>query len=155
MIMQAIIEKINQDGTCYVNIPNYSKLRNLNKNNIQNEGYLAHFVTLPNCAPNASVGDRVYVGFLNNNSGEPIILGHMYFQNPDISAKTDSTYSAMFSDLEVNATTTLPESTTIRNISSTEIKYLEGLRANIQKQLDILSEKIDSISSGSTPIDSD
>ena len=155
MIMQAIVEKINTDGTCYINIPNYSKSSSLNKNAITNTGYIARFCTLANCAPDVHIGDRVYVGFLNNNSGEPIILGHMYFQNPDDSAKTTSAYNAMFSDLEVNSTTTLPASTTIGNISSTEIKYLEGLRANIQKQLDILSEKINSIISGSTSIDVD
>lgn len=138
MIMQAIIEAVNTDGTCYINIPHFTNSRFQNKAS----SYLARFSVLPNSSPNVQPGDRVYVGFLNNNVGDPIILGHMYFQNPDIDAQTDSTYSVKVADLETTAHTQLSADTTIGQITAQEISYLHGLSSNLQMQLSEIKERL-------------
>ena len=139
MIMQAIIESVNNDGTCYVNIPH---LTNSISKNRATSGYLARFATLPNAVPNVQAGDRVYVGFLNNNIGAPIIIGHMYFKDPDVSAQTASAYSSVFADIEVHGNTQLSEDTSIGEVSSLELSYLQGLSSNLQKQLMIINERL-------------
>lgn len=144
MIMQAIIEAINDDGTCYVNIPNFT---NSGAKHLSTSGYLARFSVIPNSAPNVQVGDRVYVGFLNNNIGNPIIIGHMYFKEPDISAVSDSAYSARFADVEVTGSTTLSANTSIGDVSSIELSYLKGLSSNLQKQLKVIDERLTALES--------
>ena len=139
MIMQAIIQSVNDDGTCYINIPTLTHSKNkLPSSN----SYVARFSVLPNASPNIRPGDRVYVGFLNNNIGEPIILGHMYFQTPDASAITDSTYSVKFADLETTSHTQLSANTTIGDVSAEELAYLKGLSSNLQAQLKVINDRL-------------
>lgn len=88
-------------------------------------------------------GDIVFVGFEDNDTSKPIILGHLYK-----STKQSATPGLNLSTLNTSSTTKLSESTYIGNVKPNELAYLTGLKANIQRQLDELkSLKSNSLSS--------
>ena len=89
---------------------------------------------MPNIFIQLNVGDTVYVAFENNNIKHPVILGYL---------STDSTVIVDITghSISISESATLPADTSIGNVSATEISYLNGLTANIQQQLNDLSEQ--------------
>lgn len=97
----------------------------------------------PNTQYNFEIGDIVIVGFEDDDLSKPIILGFLFKQDGNTSTmkinsqSLDSTYN------------NLGEYTYIGNVKPNEIKALEGVRGNIQAQIDYISELIDSLKNNS------
>ena len=85
------------------------------------------------------VGDKVYIGFNENNRDQPIILGVLPTQ------KHTSFPSTTLDSLVVNNDTKLSSTTEIGKVKSKEIQYLEGLSSNAQGQLNRLEEMCNNI----------
>lgn len=96
--------------------------------------------TLPNADPNIQVGDVVIIGFENNDLGKPIILGYLY---RDISNNT--AISIDLKSVIIENSASLPEVTSIGDVTPDMIKNLKDSRDNIQNQIDMLKESINSI----------
>ena len=90
--------------------------------------------------PALKVNDVVLVAFEDDNIDKPIIVGILFSDNcynvgSDII--TDS--------LQVKVNTTLPEETQIGNVTSNNIKQLQGVNTNLQFQLNNANNRIDDI----------
>lgn len=68
-----------------------------------------------------NIGDKVYIGFVNNKWNLPIILGKIYESLPDESINEGTTYQYI-SSLKVTGNTTLSENTVIGNTTWKEIQ---------------------------------
>ena len=99
---------------------------------------IATVCTIPSTNININVGDVVYVGTESNGESDAMILGYLYC---DGSGNTRCDMDLRC--LSVLGTTVLSEDTTIGEVTSSEISYLSGVRANIQKQIDYLQSQID------------
>lgn len=135
MITKAyIVEK--QDNLYRVRIPLFHGLEGTANYTPNNELPFAS-VCIPLQVTNPyNVGDIVYVGFEDNNTAEPIILGLLYLEEP-----RDNITTLTLQNLKVNNQTTLNENTTIGNTSANDISLLQNARENIQAQIDILNNK--------------
>lgn len=142
MLTKAIVESI--DGyKAKVRIPTYNgKAGDLYATPTKDLSS-AIICSLSNIRNPISVGDVVIVGFEDNDTSKPIIVGTLFRsvkseQNPDI-------YSRV---LESTASAVLPGDTTIGKVKPLEIQMLTGLKANVQSQLNQLNDKIDNLGSG-------
>lgn len=100
---------------------------------------IGNICTLPNTYMNLKVGDKVYIGFNENNRDQPIILGVLPTQ------KHTSFPSTTLDSLIVNNDTKLSSTTEIGRVKSKEIQYLEGLSSNAQGQLNRLEDMCNNI----------
>lgn len=97
----------------------------------------ATYCSIANIETPFAKGDVVFVGFEDNDSSKPIILGHLYKPT-----KQSASPGLNLSTLNTTSTTRLSPTTYIGNVRPNEIAYLSGLKGNIQNQLDnLLSNK--------------
>lgn len=135
MITKGIVEHIIDKYSIKVRIPVYNKIEGVVGATPSKELSTASICTISHFDPNLSVGDIVFVGFEDNNTAKPIILGVLY-KNLNSSSAGD----LILNSLKVNVNTSLSSETTIGNITSKEISYLSGLNENIQTQIDDLNK---------------
>ena len=142
MITKAIVEEVISPYEVRIRIPVIdrdsssplaTKFENLN---------IAPVCTLPNCYPNIQVGDVVFVGFEDKTYYRAVVLGHLC---------RDAAYEA-FPDMRVNSIEVkshaeLPSTTSIGDVTPEQLSYLQGLKDNIQLQLDDLKQSIAEITS--------
>ena len=100
---------------------------------------IATICTLPCCYINVQVGDIVFVGFEDYTYRKVVILGHLSMSG----CKT-------YADMNVNNLTAvgnvqLPVHTTIGSVNSKELSALSGVRDNLQKQIDSIIQRIDTL----------
>lgn len=115
--------------TYKVRVPELNKAANAIGATPETELYTARVVSCAGIWPEYKVGDTVFVSFLTFGSGSPIILGLQF--NETNKSKFSS---AHFTDLEVLVNTTLPEETTIGQVSPSNIKCLINLNRNIDEK---------------------
>ena len=121
-------------------VPIFDKEKDSPMATSSNDLNVATICTLPNCYLNIQVGDVVIVGFENNTYYNAVILGHLCKQS------SSTTFSDItLNKLVVNSNTTLPESTSIGRVSSSEIHCLSGVTDNLQKQINSLKEQLEII----------
>lgn len=136
MITKAIVEEVIDPYNIRVRIPSidrtYQSSVHVNKEDLD----IAVICTLPGCDPNIKVGDIVIVSF-DDAEEDTLILGHLYRTK-----KTETLCDMILSKLNVEDVATLPENTTIGNVSSFELQQLTGIRGNVQLQITQLQEQV-------------
>lgn len=90
--------------------------------------------------PALKVNDVVLVGFEDDDIDKPVIVGLLFNENA-YNVGSDIHVDS----LEVKVNTILPEETQIGKVTSTNIKFLEGLNNNVQLQLETANNRIDDI----------
>lgn len=141
MITKATVSEVIDNKTCKVRIPIFNQTKASALATPDNELSEATICTIPNYAPNVRVGDIVYVGFEDNDYGRPVLLGYLY-TDKDIETYGD----LVLGSLEVKTNATLPKDTSIGDVKSKELAYLQGLRSNIQGQIDSIAPNSGSVS---------
>lgn len=136
MIAKAIVEEVIDQYNIRVRIPSidrtYQSSVHVNKEDLD----VAVICTLPGCDPNIKVGDIVIVAS-DDAEEDTLILGHLYRTK-----KTETLCDMLLSKLNVTNVATLPEDTTIGNVSSFELQQLSGIRGNVQLQITQLQEQV-------------
>lgn len=141
MITKATVSEVIDNKTCKVRIPIFNQTKASALATPDSELSEATICTIPNYAPNVRVDDIVYVGFEDNDYGRPILLGYLY-TDKDIETYGD----LVLGSLEVKTNATLPKDTSIGDVKSKELAYLQGLRSNIQGQIDSIAPNSGSVS---------
>lgn len=85
----------------------------------------------PGVFPKLQVGDTVIVGFEDDNTGQPVVLGVVF--SSDIK-EPNTGVDAVFDSLNVTVNSKLPENTSIGKVTSANIKCLQGLKENVQEK---------------------
>ena len=137
MLTKGIVEEVLSDYQAKVRLPIFNKAKNAVGATPKSELNTAIVCTLPNTVLGLQVGDVVIVGFEDNSTSKPIILGYLSTDRP---SKAKS--SINLNGLSVESQATLPASTTIGLVSAENIQALEGIKANIQWQLDLIDAVI-------------
>lgn len=122
MITTGIIKQININGgnhngnKCLVELNIFQTPGDLNKNNYT---YEANYCAIPGQYSSYAVGDKVYVGFVNDDLSYPVILGKIY------QGLEDSSRSYInCQNLTVTGDATLPKTTSIGDITYKQIYNL-------------------------------
>ncbi len=88
-----------------------------------------------------NVEDRVYVGFINNEISNPVILGKIYKNIPDVTGDKPAGYHFIDS-LNVKSSARLPEDTMIGDFTFKVIKeYIQDIN-NLKDKVAELSAKL-------------
>lgn len=138
MITKAFIEEIVSPYEVKIRIPILDRSTASSLSTSKDNLNTATICTLPNCYVNLQVGDVVFVGFEDNTYYKAVVLGHLSRE-----AMTNTYADVTFNSLKSLGTTVLSESTTIGEVSPTNINHLKGSSDNIQKQLNSLLERIE------------
>lgn len=134
MLTKGIVEKLIDSYKIKVRIPVYNKPNYVNGATSTDNLYEACICTLPNCSINVQVGDIVILGFEDDDTSQPIILGCLYAK--DI---TDSKIDLISNSLQALNSATLPQNTSIGKVTARDLGYLTGLKSNVQGQIDTIS----------------
>ena len=141
MITRGIVEEIVSPYQVKVRIPLLDRAHDSPLSTSTESLNTATICCLPNCYMNMQVGDVVFVGFEDNTYYKAVILGHL---SREVMSNTYSDVN--LGTLTVISGADLPQSTTIGNVSSTEISRLSGVTENIQKQIDYLKDQLETLS---------
>lgn len=137
MITKAIVEDILSEYQVRVRVPTIDRMNSSGVHTNSSDLTIATICSLPNCYINLQRGDIVIVAFEDNSYDTCVVLGHL----------SRSAYYESLADLSVRSvnikdSVKLPSDTTIGDLTSANISSLQGIRDNIQKQLDSLQEQI-------------
>lgn len=137
MITKAIVEEILTPYSARVRVPIFDAIAGAKDATETQFLSTCAVCGLPKQGNTLSVGDVVYVSFEDNDISKPVIIGHLVYEQD----------SPNYVDLTVRlftttSTTKLNEDTYIGEILPKEIKALKGITGNIQRQLNILDERI-------------
>lgn len=135
MITKGIIEEIISPYKAKVRLPIFDGIEGSQTALSMKDLSAATICTLPNLTSVVSVGDIVYVGFEDDDIARPIILGHLSKESG-----TDTKAILTLDGLNVEGITKLSEQTNIGKVKPTEIARLTGVKANVQDQLNNLSQ---------------
>lgn len=131
MITKGFIEEIVSPYEVRVRIPTLDRSLTSSIATATEDLNIATICTLPNCYVNLQVGDVVFVGFEDNTYYKAVILGHLCRDEA----------STTYADL-ILGNLTVKNGFKIGDITQSEISQLVGVRDNLQKQIDNLSEKL-------------
>ena len=137
---RAIIEEIVDRYHVRVRIPEYNGLQGRDRGTPTSELGVATICCPPGHVPNYRVGDIVFVSYERGNIAMPVVLGlisgaNSHYTSSDINADS----------LNININCNLPKDTSIGDIKASELQNLSGARNNIQRQIDLIVEKINAI----------
>lgn len=138
MLTKGIVEEVLSTHAVKVRIPLLDGIKDQPLATDSEDLTIATVCTFPNCCMNPSVGDIVFVAFEDNTLYKAVVLG---FLSSDMLTKAYSDFK--LNSLEVLGTTNLSSSTRIGEVKSNELQCLSGVRDNIQKQIDLLTTKIE------------
>lgn len=137
---RAIIEQVIDKAHVRVRIPEYNDVAGTDNATPVNELSIATVCCLPGSNPSYKVGDIVYVTFERGNIEMPVVVGLLY------GATTSYTASDLEGDsLSIKVNCELPQDTCIGNVTSKNISHLANCRNNIQRQIDVIVERINAI----------
>lgn len=142
MITKGIIEELISPYEVKVRIPTLDRSRTSSLATSTENLNTATVCSLPNCYINLQVGDVVFVAFEDNTYHEAVILGHLSREGATM-PYADITFGKLIS----NEMAKLPENTTIGNVTAIELKHLEGIKDNLQKQINNIIDRLDLIDS--------
>ena len=154
---RGIIEEIIDKYHVRVRIPEHNGLQGMDRGTPTSELGVATICCPPGHVPHYRVGDIVFVAYERGNISMPVVVGLISGANSHyISSDIDT------DSLKVNVNCELPQDTNIGNVTKENIQHLLGTRNNIQRQIDLIVEKINAIiidtpvgSYGVTVIDED
>lgn len=141
MITRAIVEEVMTPHKVRIRIPILDRLSYSPMSSDTQDLNIATICSLPNCYMNVQVGDVVFIGFEDNTYYKAVILGHL-----SRDAMSDTYSDVTFGNVIAKSTATLPHETSIGEVTSFELSCLTGIKDNLQKQIDSLTEKIDTLS---------
>ena len=130
MLTKAYISEIINTHSIRVRMPLYNKIEGVNGATPKTELAIACVCSLPNFVTDPQVGDIVIVGFEENDTSKPVILGYL----------SKSTELPSITDIKCNKLTalddvTLPAHTNIGNVTHENLKCLLNLKDNIKLSL--------------------
>lgn len=137
MITRAIIEELVSSTEVKVRIPKLHAVESNNNSTSIDDLPIATVCTLPNCYTNMNVGDIVFVGFEDSTFNKVVVLGHLCRE-----AVYPSYADINLFNVDIKNSAKLPVETCIGDVLSNEIKCLQGLKDNIQNQLDDIQQQI-------------
>lgn len=137
---RAIIEQIVDTSHAKIRIPEYNGAYADADSTPTAELDTAVICQQPGTTPLYKKGDIVFVDFERDNIEMPVILGLIQGANSTYTATDTETDS-----LNVRVNCVLPLATDIGEVSSKDIQQLVGVRNNIQRQIDLINEKINAI----------
>lgn len=124
-----------------VRIPEYNGVVNSDDDYVPtDELYTATVCSQPNGIISYKAGDVVFVDFERDNVEMPVIMGLVQGANHTYTAS-----DMMTDSITVGVNCILPSATKIGDVSSNELQQLMGVRNNIQRQIDLINEKINAI----------
>lgn len=136
MITKAIVAEIIDDYRVRVRIPIFDRTEQSSIHTSNNNLDIALVCVMPGCRVKFKVGDVVFVD-KDKREENPTILGMLFRHESD-----EARCSLNIEDLMIDNIARLPSDTTIGNVSSTQIAYLQGVSANIQKQFEDLKSRV-------------
>lgn len=131
MITKGIIEEVCSPYEVRVRIPRLDGVKSAPNFVATDELPVATICTLPNCYVNLQVGDVVFVGYEDNTERKLIILGHLSRE-----IETTTSVDIKIRNLEVT------EGFQVNQITNTELNCLQDCTVNIQKEFNLLSQRI-------------
>lgn len=138
MITKAIVESQVDKYHYKVRIPIFDRAGTaLNYTQVQ-DLCVANISTPKGINNNIQIGDVVFVGFEDNDSSQPIILGHLY---RDALIK-DNNSSLNILNLTVNDSVTLPVKTSIGDISYSQLQQLINEISDLKLRMENLNAKL-------------
>lgn len=142
MITRAIIEQKINEYQYRVRIPIFDKSASAPLSTNLKDLCIA-VASMPKGVYNSlQEGDVVLVGFEDNDAGNPVILGHLYRE----ALNNIQSFPTIIADvLQVNNQVNLPTNTTIGTIDYNSLFSLDGIKENIQSQIDNLTKKVDNL----------
>lgn len=142
MITRAIIEQKINEYQYRVRIPIFDKSASAPLSTNLKDLCIA-VASMPKGIYNSlQEGDVVLVGFEDNDAGNPVILGHLYREALN---NIQSSPTIIADVLQVNNQTNLPTNTTIGTIDYNSLFSLDGIKENVQAQIDKLTEQLESL----------
>lgn len=139
MIRRAIVEQVVSPFRVKVRIPEVDRAKKSSQH-ISNDELDELTVCVPaGWHPNFQIGDIVIVSYDIFSPDESVIIGFLYKENLKSISEVDVT------QLIVSSYASLPQNTTIGNVTAQQLQDLTGVRDNIQKQLDSLQEQINQL----------
>ena len=147
MLTKAYISDIINSSLIKVRIPLFNKIDGVNGATPKSELSTACVCSLPNFITAPQTGDIVIVGFEEDDTSKPVVLGYLS-KNTESNSMTDIKCNKLVAidDVELN------EHTTIGDILPENIKCLKNLKHNINttfqetnKSIDNINKKIETI----------
>ena len=138
MITRAIVEEVVSPYQVKIRVPLLDRGANTPLATSKESLNTATICSLPNCYINVQVGDVVFVAFEDKTYYKAVILGHL-----SRATMTDTYADVTFGELTVDRAAILPQDTTIGAVSSADIQMLQGVKDNLQKQIDSLKLQLE------------
>lgn len=136
MIVKAYIESIVGNGQYKIRIPTIDKVK---KSTLDIDNFaIAETCSIMHSDLNLSLNDVVYVDFENNDKSKPIIIGCL--------SKNAIGKNYIFDSLRVTDTVSLPNNTSIGDITYSELSCLIGTTSNIEEQVLSINSSFEEIS---------
>lgn len=139
MISRAYVEVLLNKTHVKVRIPRVNKAEGAVGATTTEQLATAVIATPPGVVPNLRRGDAVLVGYEDDNSASPVVIG-LLFTNKQTSISDITSGS-----LEVKTNTILPEDTVIGKVTAKSISFLKNVSSNIQMQFNAITSKIKEI----------
>lgn len=133
---RAIVEGRLDNYHYRVRIPLLNKLSTSVGATPTSELAIATVVVVPGLSPRFRTGDVVFIDYEENDTSRPVIVGRLYNESG-----SQIVSDAALDSLQVSVNTELPATTSIGNVTPTNILYLQGVSNNIQYQFDENSEQ--------------
>jgi len=137
MVTKAIIESIEDIYSVKVRIPILDSGAEYTDATTYNNLSEAVICTLPRASFIPEVGDIVFVAFEDNDKGKPIIIGCLFKESGNTSQ-----INITANNLIIDGKTTLNNDFKVGDIDYNQIKYLEGLRQNVQTTFENIDERL-------------
>jgi hypothetical protein len=140
MLTKGIVEKVITPYKVKVRLPIFDAIEGTRNATETNELSEAIICSLPNSSNLVNIGDIVIIGFEDNDTSKPIVLGHLLKEST-----SKSLVNLKLGSLTVEGSTNLNENTYIGDIKPNELKSLLNIKSNIQGQIDNNSTSITKI----------
>ena len=142
MITKAYIQEVLSPHSVKVRIPILNKIEDVNGATPNSELPTAAICTLPNMITDAHAGDIVIVGFEENSTSKPIVLGHLSTHR-----ESNSLTDIKTNNLEVKGDTILGGHTQIGDVTPENIECLKYQKDNINIKFQTIDTSIAKINS--------
>lgn len=137
MITRGVIEQVVDSFHVKVRIPTLDRVSSSSVYTATENLNTATYASVPGCGVQLQPGDIVIVHVA---SEAVTIIGYLY--RPEAISKR---CSFNLDVLDVSECAKLPKNTTIGDVNSESISMLNGVRSNIQEQLDDIIKKLDEL----------
>lgn len=141
MITRGVVEQVIDNNHVKVRIPEFDGVAGLNDYTSTQDLSVAVICTPPGYTVTYKIGDIVFIDFERNDSTDmPVVLGLIQGANSSLTS-----CDVINTSLEVSVNCKLPVETSIGNVSPVALQQLAGARNNLQRQIDLIDEKINAI----------